>query len=581
MSVSRSGIIAVRAINDYRRRDIIGYLGLRYYLDNTAARSDKWANRVAVHLVMSRCKPGYFNAEHFKEVSEDGRIEHRSMFIPGPNESLAEAALLAECARHPAVFGNPLCVHSYALSDDAERTGTFRHYAVGLKTRQDAIAQACDETPAGTVRYADIKKFYPSIRIEVAQSAWSKHCDLANLAVAYRELGVKLLDDYGSVGGQGRRALLTGPMFSHLVANLVFRDLDHEFARSLPARYVRYVDDITLIGSATDVIRSLEIVRERVASLGLNLHGEESPKSLVVPCSEWLLGRHDFRDAVGAVSWMRLIGDLKRYLVLHPKERESLRDVFVQDGIRIPVWDYSKATREPDYSMGILRWARRNWFRRKAQAITSGKLLQQAVLLRERLDDEFQRLFEDAARAKGFDRKRRVPKLRYCAARLIYLASQERLGTLAEMARTVPELFFHSQVMLAIANRNVDGVMAMGTNAAQAAAQPLVAAGCDVSTTHSVLQRAKEQSLAVLLMNGLTVNRIQSAEESESELIRFALRGADDRMMRSPDGFLREVACLHGISDAPRHSGMFERAFDEDEALAMDAVLQLGQSTSP
>jgi hypothetical protein len=40
----RPGILAVRAVNQYRRREVFAYLGLRYYLENTAARSDTWIN---------------------------------------------------------------------------------------------------------------------------------------------------------------------------------------------------------------------------------------------------------------------------------------------------------------------------------------------------------------------------------------------------------------------------------------------------------------------------------------------------------------------------------------------------------
>ena len=37
----KAGLLAIRATNQYRRRDVLAYLGLRYYLDNSAARSDR------------------------------------------------------------------------------------------------------------------------------------------------------------------------------------------------------------------------------------------------------------------------------------------------------------------------------------------------------------------------------------------------------------------------------------------------------------------------------------------------------------------------------------------------------------
>ncbi len=580
MKPQRPGVLAVRAVNDFRRRDILGYLGLRYYLDNTAARSDDWALRVAVDLVMSRSTPGYFNAEHFKEVSEGGRIHHRYMSIPGPSEALAESALLAECAKYPGVFGNPACVYSYPLNRQESRSGTFLPYIAGLRRRQLEIASACSAARSGVVRYTDIKKFYPSVSLDVALAAWRTHCDLAKVSALFRELGEKLLDDYGKASNREERGLLIGPMFSHILANLVFRELDHKFSANLPARYFRYVDDIALVGTSDDVARSLSMVRGRIASLGLLLHEDDSPKNLEVPCIAWLVSRDDFREQRKGVSWMALIGSLKQFLVLHPEQRRELQSVFLQHGFRVPLMDYSIAARERDFLHKMLHFASRNWFRRKALAETPAQLVNRAIRLRDRLESTFHRFFGEAVAIDGFERKRRLPRLRYCAARLVYLSQEDRLRSLGGLAAEIPELFFHSRVMLAVSGQDLDRVIEMGTNTAQATAQPLKAAGVEVSTTYKTFEKAKEQSLAVFLMNGLKVSRPQPTQLPESEVVRFATHGTELPMMKSPDAFLREIACLHGISVEPRHPMMLDRAFDEDESLAMDAVEQLQQSLS-
>jgi hypothetical protein len=578
MTSSRPGVLAVRAVNDYRRRDVFGFLGVRYYLDSIAAQTDDWARRVSISLVMTRSQPGYFNAEHFKEHVEGGRIEHRAMFIPGPNECLAEAALLAECAKHPKVFGNPECVCSYALSDPDSRGGTFYPYTTGLRKRQAAIAKACEAVPNGIVRYTDIKKFYPSVAIELARTAWDEHCSEARLSDTWHQLGAKLIEGYGTSGVQAKPALLTGPMFSHILANLVFRQIDRELSADLPVRYLRYVDDITLVGGRADVARSLAIVKERVSSLGLTLHEDDSPKNLEAPCSAWLESRDDFAKERGGVSWMRLIGNLKRYLLQNPDQREVLHEALLSEGLRLPVRDYSSVVREQDFARHILRLAPWNWFRRKTQQLSLPGIVELAKRLRDRLDGEFQQLFEDAVILTGYERKRRLSKLRYCIARLIYLSPDDRLQSLADIMGAMPELFFHAQVMYAVASRKIDRILAMGTNAAQATAQPLRAAGATAISTSSVFQKAKEQSLAVFLMNGVAVERPNPAQVPESELIRFAANGPDKSMMKNASPFLREIACLHGLSPEPRHIEMFDRAFDEDESLTMDAVTQLQQS---
>lgn len=107
MKRSRPGILAVRAVNQYRRRDVLAYLSLRYYLDNVASRTDPWAKQVSIDLVLGRTESPYLRVHHFKETNDHGGIEHREIFLPGANEALVEAALLAECGKHEEVFNNP------------------------------------------------------------------------------------------------------------------------------------------------------------------------------------------------------------------------------------------------------------------------------------------------------------------------------------------------------------------------------------------------------------------------------------------------------------------------------------------
>ncbi len=50
--------------------------------------------------------------------------------------------------------------------------------------------------------------------------------------------------------------------------------------------------------------------------------------------------------------------------------------------------------------------------------------------------------------------------------------------------------------------------------------------------------------------------------------------------MKSADPFIREIACLHGLADHPRHPKLVEAVNDEDEDLALDAINQLQQPFS-
>lgn len=570
----------MRAVNQYRRRDVLTYLGLRYYLNNSAARTDQWARDVATNLLLTRSNLPYFHAHHFKEIASDGSIKHRDISLPGANEALAEAALLDECSNHNDFKSLP-CVYSYRLICGKDRSGVFEHYFNGWHEREETIENVCLDYPNGVVRYTDIKRFYPSIGTDLALKTWQKRCDLGGISHLYRELGEKIITDHGNYGDSGNRSILTGPMFSHLLGNLVLRELDEDFSKDLPVRYLRYVDDIVLVGDVEKVTQSLNIVKDRLNELGFTLHDESSGKNYEVPATDWLKGHNDFHGSFHQTAlWKILIGDLKKFLLLHPEERVNLHKAFLSEEFRIPVRDYTNAVHERSNLERLRSLPPQNWFRRKSQEITIETLMKHARVLRNIYDQKFRSLIDGAKALSGLDRKRHISKLRYYAGRLIYLATDDTLAFLSPAACELPELHFHAKVMEAVASGNIDKLLPLGTNAAQAAAQPLKAADKRVTTNLRDHNEAMEQALAIFHLNGVPIDAEASVRD-KSELTRFARSGADPILMKSNDPFIRELACLHGLAEEPLHPEFLDKVFDEDEELAWDAIDQLQLSLSP
>jgi hypothetical protein len=580
MNQLRPGILSVRSVNEYRRRDTVSYLALRYCLDNEAARTDVWAREVATELVMTRTRSPYFRALHFKESRSDGQAQHREMFLPSGSEALAEAALLEECERHPLAFRNPPVVHSYSLNSEGNRQGVFRHYMYGLSERHDAIARACEDCKDGIVQYVDIKRFYPSITPKLASQAWSQHCEISSLPVRLRTLGEKLIADQAGVQNKESNGILTGPMFSHLLANLVLREIDNKSLATLPVQYFRYVDDITLVGDSNAVANSVNILRSQLAGLGLTLHDESSPKHVLASCTEWLAGRNDFRREYERISWPSFIYDLTRFLILNPHQRDAVQSAFRSESLRIPVRDYSVIARERHYVERVLQHIGVYWNSGHVRLLTIGGLVRHAKLLRKRYEAQFDGLLETSMKLSGYARKRRIPKLRYFAGRLVYLAEDDSLLRHAPLTFQVPELHLYAQVMKAVASGEISEVMPLGSNAAQAAAQPMLAAGKNSVATTEIDTQAKQQGLATFLLNGMQVKHPTGTVSTSSEILRFAASGSDAGLMRSADPFVREIACLHGLSSGPRHAETLRAVYDEDEELSLDAIEQIQQSAS-
>jgi len=408
-------------------------------------------------------------------------------------------------------------------------------------------------------------------------AAWIGASETQGLGRQWIDLGVRLTEDHGRASETRDGNLLTGPMFSHLVGNLLLRHVDQTMD-ALSARYFRYVDDITLVGSRTEIDRSVSALKKELDPLGLDLHGQGSSKWHSVSAKTWLQGEHDYSEAKRSPSWMTMVGDLKRLLLTRPELRVPLIDQFAENGFRLPVPDYSAAIAERGYRVRFAELLKERWFQRIVRRPSVESVISQAKLLRKEYFDEAVGLLDTVDSADVFAAKRLLPKLRYRFGRLAYLGEPTQLEALAAAADHIPALRFQSTVAKAIATGNVSEIIEYGVNAAQAVAQPLRMQSKATVISSARIDRGFQQAMAVLKMNGLILN-LPIPRTEASELLTFAGDGVDSSMMRSSDPFMRELACLHGISEHPRHDQILSTAFDRSEEIALDAIEQEHRSS--
>lgn len=574
-------ILAIKALNQYRKRDVIPYIGLRYYLDNISARRDRWIQEISCPLVQNQSKVAYIKTYHFKEESNDGSYIHRDIYLPAPNEALAETALLNELSKIELFKSQPY-VYSYYFADETDKVGVFKPYFNGLKERQKAIAKACHNTNNEIVLYTDIKKFYPSIQAKDALTVWKECSEKSVLSEEYVQLGEKLLANYKYVCAQDKSAgkgILTGPLFSHVIANLLLDKIDKEMHQITNGKYWRYVDDITLLGSENEVLNWRKKLQELLDELGLKLHSGD--KDFQLSSDDWLDSENDFESSKG-IDWVSLIADTKRFLIANPSQSsiDQLTSAFREKGIRLPLLDYSQAVKESHYLQRFNDWVNaysmNNWSLKKIKRIDIEHLLCSVEIAKKSLQKELDDLLSKPIPLTPYERKRRVPKLRFLSGRLLFLVNSEELKTLAERLSDYPELSLLIHVMLAIATRDVTAILEMGSNATQAAAQLLRTSDNPVMFNTKTMDGIVDQSLAILTLNGI---KYQCNNETlHSELRQFSLADNQSKLMSSEDGFIQEIACLHGIGEA-RHSSLLDQAFDRDEEMALDVINQLQNSS--
>jgi hypothetical protein len=575
----RPELLAVRAANQYRRRDVLAYLGLRYYLENHCAQGDIWARDVSTHLVSTRVSPVYFRSYHFKEMDGDS-VVHRSIFLPGPNEAIAETALLYECSKYPAFRSLP-SVYSYRFPNLSSKEGMFQTYFPGFRERHKSIAEACSNLRGSIVRYTDIQNFYPNISKNLALKEWKSACDSSNISDTYRDLGEDLLAEHTktAIAHDEGLGLLIGPMFSHLIANLILAKVDKIMFEIMGEKYWRYVDDIVLVGDVDQVNDGRELLSSILGDMGFLLHKEG--KDFEVDSETWLEGAQDFIASEGK-AWNSLIANVKRFLIVKPDERIDLARAFSENEINIPLLDYSDVVLESSYLEKLSDWlARYSWSLKSVRALTVQKIVEDAIRARQICHDKLNILLGKSPAIKGYARKRLIPKLRFYAGRLMFLATPDILSSVSSALVDYPELFLQSKVLNAIQSRDVSPLLKLGANAVQAAAQILRIQSSPVKCFLTSLGEVELQGIAILRLNGLSIDFKQDVigETTNDLLNQFALGNNPGELMKSDDPFIKEIACLRGIEKPLRHELMLDTAFDRDEQLIFDIINQLHQSS--
>lgn len=569
--------LSIRAVNQYRKRDIMGYLGLRLYLNNTCAVRDRWARDVATYLAYHSHAPLYHESWHYKEHDEvTNEIIHRRLCIPTPNDIMAESALLEECAKIGEGFRSSSAVYSYQLSKGKEREGIFIPYFYGFKKRHRAIASAAKKNPDGVVVYTDIRKFYPSISYELALNTWIAVSKENGLASHHIEFGSKLLQRGKNICSASEKGILTGPMFSHLIANLIFSSIDDEMAKALPEGYFRYVDDIALVGSRNDVHQAEKILSELLDRIGLSLH---EGKRLEVSTKEWLVGEDDFGDERDRISWKTFIGKMKRVLVFKPELTEVITSTLNEAGIRIRPMNYTSAVNEQFYLHRLKFLISKVGVRRSIHRATEIVFLNEAKELQRRYTSQFWD-WVDAPVTNQYGRKRRIHGLRRYVSKLIYLADPQDLPAIVEALEGIPELVLHKVILDAISSGDISTLVLYGADAAHSAVHPLIAAHESVICKTSASNNATQQAIAILEVHGLEIHWTEESSNNHP-IIEFCKGKGDWPLIQGePRSYFDELTSLHGYDNHCRYQAILSSAFDVNEDMISDVSQLLSNYAS-
>lgn len=569
----RPGVLAVRTANEYRRRDVVSYLALRFMFHAESAKRDRWATEIASDLTLTRTNLPYRHSRVYRGVTERGLIDYRDLYFPGPAEMLAEASLLQECMRAGGAFERGACVYSNVLADFDSRHGMIDPYFRWWKTRQSDIARTASTIPDGLVLFFDIKTFYSAVSQGLAVDSWRVAVQKSELPRRAAALGEKLLSDYARVASKSG-ALLMGPMFAHMMGNLVLRAFDAAMTAAAPGAYFRYVDDIAIV--VPDIHHNMKKIVQQNLPNGLILN---ESKTLQMNAGEWARRTQSFASESGARYWVRLVSALQYFLVTHSDKSSRLLALFRDEGIRLPVRDYAHSARTRGYLERLRMRLMQPWFDRALAPSTPEDVLKTAQEARREILFRFLRAAQRGIAGEGMERKFDVRFLRYAAGRLLYLASPSELGTVEKSIENVLELTDLHAIYRALRTNDVSALLPFSGAVAQAAAQLLASVGQPVQCEHVSWPSELQFAWAVLRIFGVDFRAGASAPPSESPIVRLATGEPLSRgVFTDFDDYYREVFSLRRNPTVPPDALLLD-AFDTDEPPVFDALDLLRMSS--
>ncbi|WIG98559.1 RNA-directed DNA polymerase [Myxococcus sp. SDU36] len=441
-------------------------------------------------------------------------------------------------------------------------------YFIWWKKRQVSIADSAKSTPNGLVAYFDIRQFYDSVPHTLTSSAWANHCETGQLAHKWRTLGDKLIADYQQIK-PGNTGLVAGPMFAHVLGNLILREVDNFLSATFPGSYFRYVDDIALVLNTRSIERATEVIRHALP-LGLRLHED---KTLGLDTADWIRITQSFPNETGTYFWAKLIGGIKYFLAARSNQAPVLRRILADNGFRIPIRDYSTSVGEIPYLQRLSARFRERWLSNHTFPQTPNDLLELAKIARHELQIRFERFTEEPPQ-QGMLRKFQLQKIRYTATRLLYLGDPVRLPKIEAAIESTIEMSDISAIYKSLRTGDVSELLSYSSSVAQSAAQLLATdpkpLRCNVTSWRPELEAA----WAVLNMNGIQFTA-DASSPPETPLVNFSTQS---RNASTSDPYFEEVFAL-ARGTTIKHETLLRTAFDYEEEHVLDAIRSLRSSS--
>lgn len=237
MKTIESKTLALRALNYWRHRSHLSYFALRSLL----LRSNDFDLGVVLssaEALLPRIGSLTFSDLTYKGTSE-GQHSYREITALSPHFAILEAFILANLSALPTT-NHDKNVFSYRWPRSSNPSHFFEFYRQYYVERNTQIQEVMNAHSKSVAVSIDVKAFYPSCSHEKCLHALSEAVrgyDFGGLTMRYVEALFRTVE----------KGLPVGPAISHIIGNLVMRDIDSQLREVPSLLCTRYVDDIVFV----------------------------------------------------------------------------------------------------------------------------------------------------------------------------------------------------------------------------------------------------------------------------------------------------------------------------------------------
>lgn len=420
MRTVESKTLALRALNYWRHRSHLSYFALRSLL----LRSNDFDLSVVLsnaEALLPRIGSLTFSDLTYKGTSE-GQHSYREITALSPHFAILEAFILANLSTLPmTIYDKNVFSYRWPKSSNPSRFFEFyrQHYV-----ERNALIQGVMNSHSNSVAVSmDIKSFYPSCSHEKCLNVLSeamRDYDFGGLTMRYVEALFRTVE----------RGLPIGPAISHIIGNLVMRDIDSQLRKVPSLLYTRYVDDVVFVVPEGDAESTIQRVENVFSHTELDC---QRKKTDITTLDEWEQYSPRYSSSSKSDSFEAIESRIQMYLLFKPHQADSLLEALQKESISINIeWLQSNFSNSRWQrfvrAQSKIKWLRDGW--KAAFLDNETSIVEKCIVVRESMLADYSEVIQADCPNSKTATKWRTKRVGYLALRLAQLSSSDELSYL-------------------------------------------------------------------------------------------------------------------------------------------------------